>query len=106
MSTRTQRSVALGASANLSRSAQGTVNRDPGGSLQGTGISFTASDTIADSGNGLAIFTAGRVIEVRGSPDNSRTFRVETSAAGSLTVSPATVTTEAAGPTITIAAVD
>ena len=106
MSSRTMQTQALGASANNSRRTQGSVSRDPGAIVIGSGISFTAGATIADSGNGLAIFTVGRLIEVRGSPLNSRTYRVETSAAGSLTVSPARVSTEGAGATITIEAQD
>lgn len=73
-----------------------------GGVLTGTGISFTATGTIADSGNGLAIFGAGQRIEVRGSPLNSAVYAVVTSAAGTLTVLPALVQSEAAGATITI----
>lgn len=68
--------------------------------LRATTISFTGPDTIADSGNGLAIFPAGARIRVQGSARNNREFLVVTSAAGSLTVRPARVTSAAAGPSI------
>jgi len=91
----------------LSRSPQTTVNRDPGGAvLTGTGISFTSAGTISDSGNGLAKFLAGQRIQVRGSASNNGEFAVQTSAAGSLTVLPGTVTTEGTGPTVTITSVE
>lgn len=76
---------------------------DVGGATTiGTGIAFTSTNTITDSNNGLAKFAAGQLIEILGSNRNSRTFLVETSAAGTLTVSPAVVTTESAGPTIIV----
>lgn len=77
-----------------------------GGMLTGTGISFSSTNTIGDTGNGLAIFGAGQRIEVRGSPLNSRRYTVATSAAGTLTVLPALVQSEVAGATITIEKVD
>lgn len=68
-------------------------------------ISFTSSDTIADSGSGLGIFTIGDRIIVVGSTGNSIEWDVDTAAAGVLTVSRVDLTaivTEAAGPSITI----
>jgi hypothetical protein len=103
MSTRTSQRVDRSASLNTTRRSQGRISRDQGGAtVVGTGISFTAPDTIADSGNGLAAMGVNAQIEVRGSPKNSRVFDVVTSAAGTLTVRPALVTSEAAGASITI----
>lgn len=103
MSTRTSQRVDRSASLNQSRRSQGRISRDLGGAtVVGTGISFTGPDTIADSGNGLAAFGVNAQIEVRGSAANSRVFDVVTSAAGTLTVRPALVTTESAGASITI----
>jgi hypothetical protein len=103
MSTRTSQRVDRGASGNLSRRSQGRISRNPGGAtVVGTGISFTAPGTIADSGNGLAAFGVDAQIEVRGSPKNSRVYDVVTSSAGSITVRPAMVTNESAGASITI----
>lgn len=68
-----------------------------------TTLSFTAPATIADSDNGLAIFTVGANILIKGSDSNDRSFTVTASAAGSLTVSPSGgVVTESAGAAMTI----
>jgi hypothetical protein len=102
MSTRAPATLSQGASADLSRRTQSGTSRDPGGPiLTATTISFTAGATIADSGSGF-LFVVGDAIEVRGSPLNSRRFVVTAAAAGSLTVVPAVVQTEAAGASITI----
>lgn len=104
MSTRKSQRNDRSAGVNDTRRTQARITRKDGagGILVGTGISFTSSNTIADTGNGLALFNVGARIRIRGSAKNSRAFDVVTSAAGTLTVRPATVTTEAAGPTITI----
>lgn len=107
MSTRKSQRVDRGASGNSSRRTQGRISRDKGGAtVVGTGISFTGPATIADSGNGLAAMDVNASIEVRGSARNSRVFNVVTSAAGTLTVRPALVTSESAGPSITITRLD
>jgi len=104
MSTRKSQRNDRSASINGTRRPQGKFQRKDGagGVVTGTGISFTNPGTIADSGNGLALFPVGCAIQIRGSAKNSRRFNVTASAAGSLTVIPATVTSEVAGPTITI----
>ena len=104
MSTRRTNGRPLSAAGNMTRRDSRTSNRNPGAGTTRTAttISFTGPGTIADSGNGLARFIVGQRIMVRGSPRNSRVWTVATSAAGSLTVTPALVTTEAAGPSITI----
>lgn len=106
MATRNQQTKSLGASNNNSRSNRAKYERDRGTTVIGTGIAFTNPGTITDSGNQLAVFALGQSFEVRGSPLNSRTFQVLTSAAGTLTVTPALVSTEGAGATITIALAD
>jgi hypothetical protein len=70
--------------------------------IKGTTISFTSGATISDSGNGLGSVGVGDLIQVRGSPKNSRTWEVTAAAAGSLTVLPAMVTTESAGAALQI----
>jgi hypothetical protein len=77
------------------------------GVRRGTTIAFAAGTpaTITDSANGFvtAGFAAGDVITVSGSAANSRKFTVATVAAGTLTlIADDAVTTEAAGPTVTI----
>jgi hypothetical protein len=72
------------------------------GSAKGTTISFTAPATIADSASQLGNFKVNDIIVVLGSAANSRSWTVQTSAAGTLTVSPALVTTEVAGTAITL----
>ncbi len=69
--------------------------------LTASTISFTAPDTISDSGNGLAIFPATKYIEISGSASNDGSYLVSTSAAGTLTV-PSGITTEGVGASITI----
>ena len=69
--------------------------------LTATTISFTAPDTITDTGSGLAIFPAAKYIEISGSASNNGGFLVSTSAAGTLTV-PSGITTEGAGASVTI----
>lgn len=68
--------------------------------IKGTTIAFTSTDTIADSGNGMAAIQIGDRLEVRGSLSNSRWWRPSAVAAGSLTVAPAQITTIAATPAI------
>jgi hypothetical protein len=102
MSTRTRNAVAGGAATNSSRSSQRLATQDKGGVLKATTISFTNPATIADSGNGLAIFPVGARLQVEGSPRNSRKLRVTASSAGSLTVTPGLLTTEGPGAAITL----
>jgi hypothetical protein len=103
MTTRKSQRISRSAGLNETRRDQQRFSTNKGGAtLVGTGISFTSANTIADSGNGLAVFAVNARIQVRGSPRNSRPFDVVTSAAGTLTVRPSLVTTEAAGPSITI----
>jgi hypothetical protein len=106
VSTRTQQTLPYGAASNRSLRDQRTTERDPGGPItKAATISFTAPGTIADSGNGFGWARAGSRIEVRGSALNSRTFVVATASAASVTVLPAVVTSEAAGPSIIVAQV-
>jgi hypothetical protein len=86
------------------RPSQQTVTRDiervaGTNRLVGTGIAFGSTNEITDTGSGLAVFTAGEVLEVRGSASNDGEYIVQTSAAGTLTVVP-NIVTEAAGATI------
>lgn len=57
--------------------------------VAGTTIAFVASsDSITDSGDGLAGFQVGDTIHVSGSASNDGEYRVKTVAAGALTVFP------------------
>lgn len=104
MSTRKSQRRDLSAAINETRRPQGKLLRKDGvgGIVVGTGISFTNPGTIGDTGNQLGLFPVGCAIQVRGSAKNSRMLNVTASSAGSLTVVPATLTSEVAGPTITI----
>lgn len=103
MSTRDSQRIEEGAGLNNTRRSQGNISRDPGGAtVVGTGISFTGNSTIADSGNQLGALAVGDIIEVRGSPLNSREWRVNTASAGSISVRPQMITSESAGASITI----
>ena len=72
------------------------------GSYTATTISFTSPDTIGDSGNGLAFVNVGDRISVKDSTLNSRSFKVKTVAAGTITTYEQAVATESAGATITL----
>jgi len=98
--TRIRQLISRGASINMSRRSQLKVNELD--TITATDISFTNPGTIASAGSGFGRISAGSVITVGGSPLNSRDYVVETAAAGSLTVSPAIVSTESAGATIQI----
>ena len=71
-------------------------------SITATTISFTAPDTIDDSGNGFGIFSAGDIIEVEGTTSNDGIYEIDTQAVGQLTTIEQTLTTEGAGGSFTI----
>lgn len=101
-----------------SRQSQTTFNSTPGstrqsqsfgldgagnaGSDKGTTISFTAPNSISDSANGLGSFKSNDLVVVVGSAANSRTWTITAASAGSLTVWPTGISTEAAGQKITL----
>lgn len=89
----------------LSRRDQQTISHDPGSTIKATTISFAAGSVIEDSGNGFH-FAAGDTVEVRGSALNSGRWQLIAAIAAGITVVPATIQTEAAGPLITIVRVD
>lgn len=73
--------------------------------ITGTGISFTAPDTVADTGNGLAGLTVGSWFYPTGAGAGTNANKwfgpVLTSAAGSVTV-PSGIATQAAGSTVNL----
>ncbi|MEE4109547.1 MAG: hypothetical protein V2I24_09380 [Halieaceae bacterium] len=79
------------------------ITRDKGVSqrIVATTIAGDANGTITDSGNGLGVFEANSIIEVRGSASFDGEYVVTAVAAGALTVDPP-VPTEAAGASIEI----
>lgn len=89
-----------GPASNAQQAQTGRASDVGSPTLRAATISFTGPNTIADSGNGLAIFPAGARVRVQGSAANNREFVVVTSAAGTLTVRPSRVTSAAAGPTV------
>jgi hypothetical protein len=75
--------------------------------LTATTISFTATDNIADTGNGFGVFAVNDIVEVEGSAGNSGLWLVTVQAVGSMTlVDPGTtgktIVTEVAGPSVTV----
>ena len=74
------------------RTAEATAS--PSGSAV---LSFTAPDTITDTGNTLGIFTSGMFIEIEGTTGNDGIYEVDTAAAGSITTIEQTIVTEAVG---------
>lgn len=98
--TRTRQGISRSAGQNTSRRSQLRVNsRD---TVTATDISFTSPATIASAGSGFGAIPVGSIINVGGSPLNSRDFLVETASAASITVTPAIVSTESAGATIQV----
>lgn len=71
--------------------------------ITATTISFDSGGTIDDSASGFGSVVAGTWIRVSGSAANSGLWRVDSATAASLTVSGGTVTTETAGPSVTLA---
>lgn len=101
--TRVRQLVSRSGALNDTRAVENRNTQDKGGhNVQGTDISFTASDTIASAGSGFPAFAVGANIEVVGSPLNSRVFKVLTSAADTITVEPSQVSAEVAGALIDI----
>lgn len=94
--TRDNQRIIQGAAANEDGNLSRENHSELMGSVVGT-LAFTASNTITDSGNnfvnrGVAV---GDAVRIGGSPLNSRDYVVQTVAAGSLTVLPAVVQSEA-----------
>lgn len=100
MSTRATQTTSFSAAGNNALRSQTNIQRND--AMVATTIGFSSTNSITDSANGLAIFPQGTRLRVRGSPLNSRLWVVTASAAGTLTVSPALVQTEAAGATISL----
>jgi hypothetical protein len=71
-------------------------------SVTATTISFTTNDTIGDTGNGFGVFAIGDIIRIEGTASNDGVYEVETQAVGTLTTVEKTITTEAAGASMTI----
>ena len=71
----------------------------------GTDISFTATDTISSTDTDLSVFTAGMLVQVVGSASNDAFLTVGSSTTTSITISGGTVSTEAAGASVTIRSV-
>lgn len=100
LGTRRPNGIRRGAVLNQTRQDKGVrPTQDQGGpNLNANTITFTAPNIIADSGNGLGIFTyIGQPFTVQGSASNDRPFIVLTLGAGSITVEPSQITNEASG---------
>jgi hypothetical protein len=70
--------------------------------LTDTTISFTAPDTIGDTGSGFGVFAVGDIIEIEGTTLNDQIVEVLTVVAGTITTVEQTIVTEAAGGSFTI----
>lgn len=101
--TRVRQLISNSSNLNDTRKQSSLPTQDVGGlSEQGTDISFTSADTISSAGSGFPTFTAGALIQVMGSPLNSRVWQVVTSSASTITVLPAQIEAESAGALIDI----
>ena len=104
--TRVRQLISNSANLNNTREQMSRPTQDVGGLNEtATDISFTSTDTISSAGSGFPTFTAGTLIQVIGSPLNSRVWQVVTSSASTITVLPAQIQTESAGALIDIRAV-
>jgi hypothetical protein len=70
--------------------------------LTATTISFTAPDTMGDTGNGLGIFAIGDRVRIEGTASNNGIREVLTVAVGTITFVEQDITTEAAGASMTV----
>ena len=73
--------------------------------ITATTISFTATDTIGDSGSGFGIFSAGDVIEVEGTASNDGVYKIASANATTITIDTSdgdAIATESAGSSFTI----
>ncbi len=100
--TRFRQLITRSASLLDSRRQNSPYRFDQGIAYEADTISFTASDTISDSANGLANFLVGDDIQIVGSNLNSRRYKVVTSSAGTLTVEPTVIQAAIAGDKIAI----
>lgn len=101
--TRVRQLISNGANLNDTRKQTSIPTQDVGGLNEtATDISFTSADTITSVGSTFPTLTAGALIQVVGSPLNSRIWQVVTSSASTITVLPAEIQTESAGALIDI----
>jgi hypothetical protein len=103
--TRIRQMIYGSASLNNTRENVLTYQQEKNGDFVtiGTDISFTASDTISSAGSAFPVLASpGEMIEVRGSLDNDRRYRVLTANASTITVEPSQITTETAGAEVSI----
>lgn len=102
--TRARQLDARSGALNDTRKEQSRNTFDKGGfNVQGVDIAFATTDTITSVANAFPTgLAAGQMIEITGSVLNSRQWRVATVAAGTITVTPAQIQLEAAGPLIDI----
>jgi len=101
--TRSRQLIAKSGSLNDTRESMSRPTQDAGGLNEtATDISFASAYTITSAGSTFPTFTAGALIQVMGSPLNSRVWQVVTSSASTITVLPAQIQTESAGALIDI----
>lgn len=101
--TRVRNSFRRSAALNMSRNLTARCTADKGGpNAASTGISFTAGATIADSNNGFGNLKVGQAIIVQGSVRNNVDAHMTAAAAGSLTVIPAQIQSNTAGPLVLV----
>ena len=68
--------------------------------MRGTGIAFTGSQTITDTGSGLGVFPVNATVKPLLSTANGAMYNVATSSAGTLTIDNPTTVAETAGAAI------
>ena len=101
--TRVRQLISNSANLNETRKQSARPTQDLGGLNEtATDTSFTSADTITSAGSAFPTFAVGSLIQVVGSPLNSRIWKVVTSSASTITVLPAQIQTESAGALIDI----
>jgi hypothetical protein len=73
-------------------------------SVSAATISFTAPDTMGDSGSGFGSFASGDFVRIEGTTSglNDGIFEIDTAVAGTITFIEQTFTTQGASPTVTV----
>lgn len=108
MPTALQKAALAGTSGSPSLTNKYVTQNDTtnGATQTGTTISFTATSTISDSGNGFVTsgFQVGQTITVSGSGSNDGTYTITAVAAGAITVAETSIVNESAGASVTITA--
>jgi hypothetical protein len=105
--TRARNGIALSSALNKTLPSETTLDTDKGGFvIVASDVTFTSDDTISSGGGTFPTsLAAGQLIEVTGSPLNSRVYELVSNDGTDIVVNPAQIQAEDPGATIHIRAV-